>query len=570
MKYLFFLIFLVSLNIYSQSNNNLSNAEFEDLKLKVKLQIRNNLDSAFYYCDKIEVSKNNLHKVFAKSYKAYIFQLKNDTISSNNYLEFAKTLLKKEKTSFQKNKIETQLLNLSGLIDIKRAKYSDAITNFETGIIIAKKDNDVKQLIKFNNNISLIYIDINNIKKAIPPIRYNDSIIEEYKNLYSFNEFLSTKSLMTFNLGRNYLEYYFKSNKKIHLDSSEYYFNKNLNYSKDVLNDKIYTQINLANIKILNNDFKNAEKFLNSSYILSKDNGLIQEISLIKRNLGILYYKQKEYNKSLISFKEVDSIYALNQINLSDFIYSNYHQSKIFELLKDNKKAVYHSDVFEKEYYKNQSNISDETINVYNVIGLLDMKKEIIKLKSKANFNLTLNLILKGFFFSLFIFLVFFLIKFKKEKKNANIKLEKLLSEFNNNNNTAELKKKSLQNLAIDDEKELGILNSLNKLEQKKYYLSKDFSQQNIAKKIKTNTTYLSYVVNKNYNKSFSEYSNELKINYAIDQLINNPTYRKYSTQAIAESVGFKNAISFTKSFKKRAGVSPAQFILRINKSLIF
>lgn len=71
-------------------------------------------------------------------------------------------------------------------------------------------------------------------------------------------------------------------------------------------------------------------------------------------------------------------------------------------------------------------------------------------------------------------------------------------------------------------------------------------------------------MVNKNYEKSFSEYSNELKINYAIQELIDNPVYRKYSTQAIAESVGFKNVVSFTKSFKKRAGVSPAQFISKI------
>jgi YesN/AraC family two-component response regulator len=104
-------------------------------------------------------------------------------------------------------------------------------------------------------------------------------------------------------------------------------------------------------------------------------------------------------------------------------------------------------------------------------------------------------------------------------------------------------------------------------LEQKKYFLSKEFNQQNVAKKIKTNTTYLSHIVNTNFNKSFSEYANELKINYVIDELLNNPVYRKYSTQAIAESVGFKNAISFTKSFKKRAGVSPTQFIHKIENN---
>jgi YesN/AraC family two-component response regulator len=85
-----------------------------------------------------------------------------------------------------------------------------------------------------------------------------------------------------------------------------------------------------------------------------------------------------------------------------------------------------------------------------------------------------------------------------------------------------------------------------------------------VAKKIKTNTAYLSYVVNKRLGKSFSEYANELKLNYVINQLITNPTYRKYSTQAIAESAGFKKANSFTISFKKRTGLTPVQFAEKI------
>ena len=105
-------------------------------------------------------------------------------------------------------------------------------------------------------------------------------------------------------------------------------------------------------------------------------------------------------------------------------------------------------------------------------------------------------------------------------------------------------------------------------LESKQFYLTPDFNQQTVAKKIKTNTTYLSYVVNKRFGKSFSEYSNELKINYIIKELVNNSTYRKYSTQALAESVGFKNAISFSKSFNKRTGVSPVQFIKRLDRNL--
>jgi AraC-like DNA-binding protein len=132
-------------------------------------------------------------------------------------------------------------------------------------------------------------------------------------------------------------------------------------------------------------------------------------------------------------------------------------------------------------------------------------------------------------------------------------------------NNEQQIKKASL-NLSIDSETELRILMKLEKLEAEKYYLKPDFTQQEVAKKIKTNTTYLSYVVNKNHNKSFSAYFNELRINYVISEIINNKKYREYTTLAIAESAGFKNADSFTSSFKKKTGITPYTFINEIKK----
>jgi YesN/AraC family two-component response regulator len=121
----------------------------------------------------------------------------------------------------------------------------------------------------------------------------------------------------------------------------------------------------------------------------------------------------------------------------------------------------------------------------------------------------------------------------------------------------------------ISVEKEKEILGKLSILEKKQDYIKPDFTQQYVAKKIKTNTAYLSNVVNRHYNKSFSEYLNELRINYVINEMVSNPTYRKYSTQAIAESVGYKNAVSFTKSFNKKTGVTPHQFIKNIEESVV-
>ncbi|WP_159780177.1 AraC family transcriptional regulator, partial [Flavobacterium sp. 9AF] len=195
-----------------------------------------------------------------------------------------------------------------------------------------------------------------------------------------------------------------------------------------------------------------------------------------------------------------------------------------------------------------------------------DINKEVETLKKVIEKENLYTSLWKSIVVIILIFLLIIAFKFYYEKNKANQKVEKLLNEFKANK-TIDSSFNMDHKMVIDDDKEKEILEKLKTLIDNKYFLSQDFNQQNVAKKIKTNTTYLSQIVNKNFKKTFREYSNELKINYAIQELINNPTYRKYSTQAIAESVGFKNNVSFTKSFKKRAGVSPAQFIIKINST---
>ena len=67
---------------------------------------------------------------------------------------------------------------------------------------------------------------------------------------------------------------------------------------------------------------------------------------------------------------------------------------------------------------------------------------------------------------------------------------------------------------------------------------------------------------------SFNDYTNELRINYIIEALSNNKKVRSYTTQAIGELAGYKNAKSFTRIFKKHVGITPYQFIEKIDKAL--
>ena len=155
MKLALSLFFLLSINIFSQNKETFTSEKYKELQEKVRLQLANNIDSAFYYCDQIEISNNPLHVVFSKSYKSYLHQLKGDTVTSNVFMNEANQILKKEIKTLDKIKIDTHVYNLEGLIAKKRGKLNIALEKFEKGKSISKEINELTQLYKFNNNIGM-------------------------------------------------------------------------------------------------------------------------------------------------------------------------------------------------------------------------------------------------------------------------------------------------------------------------------------------------------------------------------------------------------------------------------
>ena len=116
----------------------------------------------------------------------------------------------------------------------------------------------------------------------------------------------------------------------------------------------------------------------------------------------------------------------------------------------------------------------------------------------------------------------------------------------------------------VPEETKQQILEGLKKLEKQEYYLKQECNSYNVAKKINTNTSYLSKVINSHYGINFNTYINDLRINYTIVRLKNDVIFRSYSIQSIAEEVGYKSADSFTKYFKKDTGLNPSFYIKEI------
>jgi len=113
----------------------------------------------------------------------------------------------------------------------------------------------------------------------------------------------------------------------------------------------------------------------------------------------------------------------------------------------------------------------------------------------------------------------------------------------------------------VTDENALQILKALEIFEEKELYLRQDCTLAYVAKKAKTNTTYLSNVINTYKEKPFKSYLSELRINAALIKLKNDEKLRSYTIKAIAEEFGFKRSETFSRAFKAQTDVYPSYYI---------
>ncbi len=93
-----------------------------------------------------------------------------------------------------------------------------------------------------------------------------------------------------------------------------------------------------------------------------------------------------------------------------------------------------------------------------------------------------------------------------------------------------------------------------------------DFTLTKLAKHLSSNTTYVSQVINEHYNMSFSNLLGSYRVREACRRMDHVAEYGNKTIEAIAESVGFRSRVAFTKAFKRETGMSPSDYF-RMAKS---
>ncbi len=218
-----------------------------------------------------------------------------------------------------------------------------------------------------------------------------------------------------------------------------------------------------------------------------------------------------------------------------------------------------------RDQFLNEKDKTIHKINNHDIQKLGEqienLNQEKINAEEKKKYVLWfLVLILCGLFSIIFLYVK----KQSTYKKMFNAlieKIDRLESQENLNKNNVS------KQIVIDDDKVTEVLNGLARLEQQEYFLKPECNLTSIAKKVKTNTTYLTKIIHTHKQKKFNEYITDLRIRYALQRLKNDKKFRNFSVKSIAAEVGYKSDDAFAKHFKAKTGLNPSYYIKNIKKN---
>jgi len=292
--------------------------------------------------------------------------------------------------------------------------------------------------------------------------------------------------------------------------------------------------------------------------------------------LGKSYHALGETEKALNLFKVIDTAFSqkadimLPMRESYEFLIKDAKQKKNAEL------QLYYMDqllTLDSIHHKQYKDVSLKIEKEYNTPRILSEKVTLIekltKNSEKTNQKLRWSIgigVLLGIV-ALIILAYHFRLKKQYQKRFQNI-IKRTEENQSHKKDTSSVHKKSIENaVGLDAAVIEKILARLQLFEDEKQYLQNQISLHDVAKITQTNTKYLSKIINSYKNKTFTNYINDLRVEYTIDRIQNDEMYKKYTIKAIAQEAGFTNSGAYFRAFFKKTGLKPSYFIQKVHEA---
>ncbi|QHI36373.1 hypothetical protein IMCC3317_17350 [Kordia antarctica] len=454
--------------------------------------------------------------------------------------------------------------------------YKEAMEYYLEVLKIAKQSDLKGRQLAVMQNIALLKIEVNDRKGAIELLEESLKIVENEKvRDFSFihvNIYIAlAKAYIGIEDYKQAAKYCYKG-----IELSEKYNDEGA---------KVYFYNFLGEIANANGNYEKAHEVLDRAEEIVERIGSTQaQLPFIKLDRAKTYYSQKKYE---VTIQILLAIEKTQKLNSTDFI----DLEEIYALLAKSYKEInnieYSLKYYEKankiykENDKRQESISVDIIKKYD---LRTLKEELDE--SQENSKRTKYILYIGVFLTVAMILSLIVFYRKRERNNQrkfeailksleeeivekDLEVEKIIVKEVDQIKTIEVKETETKEIEIIDETKERLLKKLKSFEAKELYLSKHSSLNEVAKKLKTNTSYLSKLVNTHKGKSFTAYITDLRVNYAIKRLKNDKKFRSYTIDSIAQEIGFNRSESFSRAFKNKTGLYPSYFVKNLDSQNI-
>lgn len=513
------------------------------------------------YCD--EMAKRNLSDKDKMKYyricgEKYYLEIMNNFNKSLQFIKISNFYAQKEEdfTMYANN------LNMIALIYALQNKNDLALSCLKKKRMYESKDKSNIQELIFGGDEGLVYGVIGDfdkkIKGYIKAVKDLDDYLANQKKIAPeiFLEINRAKREKYNSIVDAYL-----LQKK--LDSAAFYLKKIKSLplslsdldSEGVRDSEIHYAILSGNLDdAIEKANKDLNEFRDDKVTVFYDSYYLAQAYLLKKKYKTsLAYCEQALKSKQISFGFINYELELYKIAM-----------QATDKMGDEKAYLKYSRLYEKANQKFDYNSKADFIaKLYNLDQIQPLEYELNHTKSFMSY-LWIAVLVLGLLTAYLVHRFFTLKKYKKRFMEINAHLEKQIpAPIKDENNT----KSNKNNLS--DEKENEILDKLNKFEQKKQFLSPSMSLSVLSAQIGTNTNYLSSIIKKHKQSNFNSYLNQLRIDYIVMKLKQNPEYLNYKISYLAEECGFSSHTVFSRIFIEKMGIPPSKFIEYLKKGSV-
>ncbi|MCF8360259.1 MAG: tetratricopeptide repeat protein [Prolixibacteraceae bacterium] len=485
---------------------------------------------------------------------ALIYLYQNQYDSAHFYFTKMKMISSEMGHEFIEN---SAMLNLSAIYN-ETGMFAESVETIFRAIEYFESNEVIFESAICYQNLGSAYLGLGDTLNALKYFNNALPLYREIDNSYQYSEVLQ-------NIGVVYRE------KGEYKKAGEYITKAiEISDSSDYLRGKATALAQLGILKAETEDINGAFAILDSAIFYSEKINLPDTRDFVLYHLGKIYFNQKKYNKALTylnkAFKNAESY---NNRELLMDIWDV--KSKIFSATGNYKKAMQaiteHLQL--EEDIRSSKNIRKAALTEKNYEYKLEEAK--VKANAKMEKERVLSRLKLERTYKIFAIVILVLVSvmllglfyeytkkrraYKKlVKKNlaltkAYVRLEELNDKF------VEREKR------VDNQRLNEILTGLDKMiREEKIFLDRELTQQKLANILGTNSSYLSEIINTSFQKNFSTYMNEKRIEYTLQQLAEG-NFKKYSVEGIALASGFSSRSTFHRAFKKITGVSPACYV---------